>query len=186
VATFDVSVPKPLGAELQKFPNRPGVGIAQVKDGGGCLAVNQEVLTKDGEGMWILEGDEIVAVEGVSCAGDLDKIVELVMASEGDRITVTLSRNYLKAPKGPIKVVFRPSGNMMTVSPGNKFSNIAASLGEDDGWYQEVGTGKMLKISEDEVPGNWDNVMPMTLVAAQAPQETAGGEDNLYNTYGDQ
>lgn len=152
-------------------------GRPRIEDEGGAMSVNREVLTKDGEGMWILEGDEVLAVGGTPCEGDLDKIVDLVMDSPGDRVTITLSRNYLKPPKGPIKVVFRPSGGMATVGRGNNFSDIASSVQEnvhyscEEGWcgscwHREAATGKVVRMCQDEVPGVWDNVMPMMLVAA--------------------
>ncbi|CAK0818968.1 unnamed protein product [Prorocentrum cordatum] len=119
----------------------------------------------------------VLAVEGTPCEGDLDKVVELVMGSPGDKVTITLCRNYLRSPKGPIKVVFRPSGGMATVGRGNNFTDIASSVQEDvnyscqEGWcgscwHREVATGKVVRMCTDEVPGVWDNVMPMTLVAA--------------------
>ena len=52
------------------------------------------------QGMWVLEGDEVIAINGTSCKGaDLDGVVALVAGSEGDTVTLRLSRNYLKAPK---------------------------------------------------------------------------------------
>ena len=32
-AIFDVTIPKPLGITPKEFPNRPGVGIAGIKEG---------------------------------------------------------------------------------------------------------------------------------------------------------
>jgi hypothetical protein len=34
-AVFDVTLPKPLGLTPKNFPNRPGVGIAKIKEGAG-------------------------------------------------------------------------------------------------------------------------------------------------------
>ena len=35
-AIFDVQLLKPLGLTPRNFPNRPGVGIAKIKEGRGC------------------------------------------------------------------------------------------------------------------------------------------------------
>merc|ERR1712083_794951 len=64
-----------------------------------------------------------------------------------------------------------------TVGRGNNFSDIAKSVQEgvhyscQEGWcgscwHRELATGKVVRMCQDEVPGVWDNVMPMTLVAA--------------------
>merc|ERR1711862_756867 len=95
-------------------------------------------------GMWVLEGDEVLAVDGVDIEGSVDKIVECVQSSESDTLTLTLGRNYLKLPKGPIKVVFAPSGNMTPVSRGMSLEKVARLANEeiDCDVYREVGTGK--------------------------------------------
>lgn len=41
---FDVTLLKPLGLTPKNFPNRPGVGIAKIKEGAGCLTQVEEEL----------------------------------------------------------------------------------------------------------------------------------------------
>eukprot|EP00930_Biecheleria_cincta_P048707 TRINITY_DN33986_c0_g1_i1.p1 TRINITY_DN33986_c0_g1~~TRINITY_DN33986_c0_g1_i1.p1 ORF type:complete len:299 (+),score=26.72 TRINITY_DN33986_c0_g1_i1:23-898(+) len=176
-AVFDLRITKPLGAELREFPDRPGVGIAQIMEGGGIDALNDHVLTGEGSGMWALEGDEVVGVNGSSCEGAaLDAIVALIAGSEGSEITLTLARNYLKNPKGPVKVLFLPSSKMVTVGRRKPLTEVAEFADESvnysckEGWcgtcwHREQCTGEVFKPCCGEIPASWDNVMPFTLIA---------------------
>eukprot|EP00931_Biecheleriopsis_adriatica_P004952 TRINITY_DN106531_c0_g1_i1.p1 TRINITY_DN106531_c0_g1~~TRINITY_DN106531_c0_g1_i1.p1 ORF type:complete len:309 (+),score=43.70 TRINITY_DN106531_c0_g1_i1:62-928(+) len=182
-AVFDLRVTKPLGVEMQEFPDRPGAGIAQVMQGGGVDALNNRALLDHESSMWALEGDEVIAVNGSPCEGaELDAIVALIAGSEGSEVTLTLARNYLKTPKGPVKVVFLPSGKMATVGRRKPLSEVAEFAEEDvnyackEGWcgtcwHREQCTGDLFKPCCGEVPPSWDNVMPVTLVAE--PQSKA-------------
>ncbi|CAE8584870.1 unnamed protein product [Polarella glacialis] len=174
--TFDVSVTKPLGVELREFPDRPGVGVAQIMPGGGVSNLNEQVLVKGAEGMWVLEGDEVVAVNGAPCAGgDMDSVVPLIGAADAT-VRLTLVRNWLKTPKGPIKVVFLPSGDSTSVNRTTPLSEVARSCEEQvrygcrgghcgSCWHQEISTGKVFKLCCESVPTNWDNTMPLILKA---------------------
>ncbi|CAK0892487.1 unnamed protein product [Prorocentrum cordatum] len=132
--------------------------------------------------MWVLEGDEIIAVDGVDCRANIEKIVECIQGSESDSVTLTLSRHYLKVPKGPVKVVFSPSGNMVSVPRGTPLRKAAAMANEIlvCEVYKEAGTGKNYEMSKDEAPQAWDNTMPMTLVPAPGETKAKAVDDTLY------
>lgn len=172
-----------MGAELREFPQRPGVGVAKVLPGSNTELLNEQVLSGEVSGMWVLEGDEVIAVNGTACGGeDLDTVVGLVAGSDGATVTLTLARNYLKSPKGPVKVIFLSSGNTACARRGDVLSEVAALAGEGvpyscrEGWcgtcwHKEESTGETFKPCKDEVPRMWDNVMPLALTPA--PQKNS-------------
>eukprot|EP00929_Paragymnodinium_shiwhaense_P091250 TRINITY_DN51270_c0_g1_i1.p1 TRINITY_DN51270_c0_g1~~TRINITY_DN51270_c0_g1_i1.p1 ORF type:complete len:291 (-),score=69.52 TRINITY_DN51270_c0_g1_i1:44-916(-) len=174
-STFDVTIPKPLGAELREFPDRDGVGVASILEDGNTWKLNQEVLTGSMGGMFVLEGDEVIAIDGTSCeGGGMGDVVPLIVESQGDAVTVRLRRSWLKTPKGPVKVMFSPSGKMASVTRGNRLEEIAQLAGEDvafgcrEGicktcWHTEEATGTVWKICKDELPAIYDNVAPIIL-----------------------
>jgi len=105
---FDVQISKPLGVELLEYPNRPGVGIARIVDGGSIFALNQTVFEGNEPATYVLEGDEVIAVNGEDCEGaDLDEVLELIDGADAGSFTMRLARNWIIAPKSPVKVVFR-------------------------------------------------------------------------------
>eukprot|EP00434_Breviolum_minutum_P035798 symbB.v1.2.031701.t1/scaffold3709.1/size51634/5 len=137
-AVFDVTLPKPLGLTPRNFPNRPGVGVAKINPGGNTDLWNRQVLLEDADGMFIMEGDEVVAVNGTVCEGqDLEKVSKLVKESEGDTLTLKLVRNYLT---GPVKIVWKPSLKMATYKRGAILRACEETLGAnvryscEDGW----------------------------------------------------
>lgn len=131
-AVFDVTIPKPLGIVPRDFPLRPGVGIAKINAGGNTDLLNEKVILNGGEGMWVLEGDEVVAVNGTTVEGQsLEEVKPLVKNAEGDSITLTLCRAYLASP---VKVVFLPSGKVCTMKRGTEISK-AAEVGVEDVAY---------------------------------------------------
>mmetsp|Transcript_45076 Transcript_45076/g.94202 ORF Transcript_45076/g.94202 Transcript_45076/m.94202 type:complete len:270 (+) Transcript_45076:78-887(+) len=128
-AVFDVTIPKPLGLVPANFPNRPGVGVAKITPDGNTDQLNRRVIVDGDEGMWVLEGDEVVAVNGESVEGkSLDEVGPLVKNSEGDSVTLTLCRHYMA---GPVKVVFLPSGKVATMKRGIEILK-AAEVGVED------------------------------------------------------
>lgn len=139
-AVFDVTIPKPLGVKIEKFPQRKGIGISQVVEDGNADKINRRVCIDDepGSGMWVLEGDRVLAVNGNDCEdGTIEDISKFVQAA-GDDVTLTLMRN---TRKGPIKVVLMPEGFAMTVRRGSRLSAAAeAAAGRElkygciDGW----------------------------------------------------
>lgn len=107
-ALFDVTIPKPLGVKMEKFPawsKVDGIGISQIVDGGNTDKINEAVCVRDEPGMWVLEGDQVMAIDGEDVEfSDMDEIVDLVTNSEEpDRVTLTLMRN---TRRGPVRVVF--------------------------------------------------------------------------------
>eukprot|EP00439_Symbiodinium_sp_Y106_P047830 s477_g6.t1 len=190
-AIFDVTIPKPLGITPKEFPNRPGVGIAGIKEGPPGVSVeyvsmllerllladldlwNKEVLLNDAEGMFVLEGDEVVAVNGTFCeGGDLKTVSKLVKESEGDSVTLKLVRNYLR---GPVKIVWKPSLKMATYKRKALLRACEETLGAnvryscEDGWCSQV-----FRICKMDVPEKWDNVVPFVLLSALEVKNTKG------------
>mmetsp|Transcript_127947 Transcript_127947/g.272854 ORF Transcript_127947/g.272854 Transcript_127947/m.272854 type:complete len:303 (-) Transcript_127947:186-1094(-) len=172
-AVFDVTIPKPLGVKMQKFPQRKGVGIIEIVPGGNTDELNFQVCVDDGPGMWVLEGDRVMAVNGTICEEDeIDGIVKLVGESEGDEITLTLMRN---TRKGPIKVVLKPENQVVTVRRNSRLSAAAEycagkelTYGCIDGWcgtcwHRERSTNGIFKPCCDVLTADWDNVMPLVL-----------------------
>lgn len=184
-AVFDVTIPKPLGLIPKDFPNRPGVGVAKVTPGGNTDILNHKVLVDDAPGMWILEGDEVIAVNGEDVEGKgLDTVGPLVKNSEGDSITLTLCRHYMA---GPVKVVFMPSGKVATMKRGTEILK-AASVGVEDVafsckegwckscWHLEPLSGVVYRACASKgknrpppknprtIPEKWNNVAPLLLL----------------------
>jgi len=182
-AIFDVTIPKPLGITPKEFPNRPGVGIAGIKEGGNTDLWNKEVLLNDAEGMFVLEGDEVVAVNGTFCeGGDLKTVSKLVKESEGDSVTLKLVRNYLR---GPVKIVWKPSLKMATYKRKALLRACEETLGAnvryscEDGWcsscwHAEETYMTVFRICKMDVPEKWDNVVPFVLLSALEVKNTKG------------
>jgi hypothetical protein len=193
-AIFDVCIPKPLGLKIENFPQskREGAGIAAIQPGGNADMVNRKVIIDDepGSGMWLLEGDKILAVNGVDCEdGNIDRIVGTIVGSEESQVTLTLERN---TRLGPIKVVLLPEGFMKTVRRGARLSCAAeAAAGKElkygciDGWcgtcwHRERTTDGVFKPCCDQLTGDWDNVMPLVLT----PKPEKAGDSTLLNPRG--
>jgi len=182
-AVFDVTLPKPLGLTPRNFPNRPGVGVAKINPGGNTDLWNRQVLLEDADGMFIMEGDEVVAVNGTLCEGqDLEKVSKLVKESEGDTLTLKLVRNYLT---GPVKIVWKPSLKMATYKRGALLRACEETLGAnvryscEDGWcsscwHAEDNYMTVYRICKMDVPPKWDNVMPFVLLSALEVKNTKG------------
>jgi len=179
---FDIKIPRPLGAELRAFPDRPGVGVAAILEGGNTWRLNAKVFDEGVPSPWVLEGDEVVGINGTPCEGEgIDEVVALIAASEDPEVTLRLSRNWLQSPKGPVKTVFMPSGKLAAVSRGDKLEQVATLAEEEvkysccEGWcgtcwHKEPGTGVVHKMCQDEVPRIWDNIVPLVLTAAPNKQ----------------
>jgi len=184
-ALFDVTIPKPLGLVPANFPNRPGVGVAKINPDGNTDQLNKRVIIDGEEGMWVLEGDEVVAVNGTNVEGkSLDEVGPLVKNSEGDSVTLSLCRHYMA---GPVKVVFLPSGKVATMKRGIEISK-AAEVGVEDvsfsckeGWCKACWhTDPMFGIcyracsaysrkkpppkNPRTIPMTWNNVVPLWLL----------------------
>jgi len=187
-AVFDVTIPKPLGLVPRDFPNRSGVGVASIKPEGNTAKLNEDVLVNEKPGMFVLEGDEVVAVNGLSVEGKpLSEVGPLVKSAEGDSITLTLCRYTLK---GPVKVVFLPEGSMVTMRRGTEIQQagkncdapIAYSCNE--GWCKACwmtldafpdSVYKACNVSKSAqrpapphprlVPEDWDSALPFSLVS---------------------
>lgn len=181
-ALFDVTIPKPLGVKMEKFPawsKVDGIGISQIVDGGNTDKINEAVCVRDEPGMWVLEGDQVMAIDGEDVEfSDMDEIVDLVTNSEEpDRVTLTLMRN---TRRGPVRVVFfEKDGNWKkgmwaTVRRGAPLSAAADATGQGskygciDGWcgtcwHRERATNGVFKPCADVLTGDWDNVMPLAL-----------------------
>eukprot|EP00440_Ansanella_granifera_P032542 gb/GFBE01035308.1/.p1 GENE.gb/GFBE01035308.1/~~gb/GFBE01035308.1/.p1 ORF type:complete len:310 (+),score=70.11 gb/GFBE01035308.1/:1-930(+) len=184
-AVFDVTIPKPLGLIPANFPNRPGVGVAKINEGGNTDTLNRKVIVDGDEGMWVLEGDEVIAVNGENVEGkSLDVVGPLVKESEGDSVKLTLCRHYMA---GPVKVVFLPSGKVATMKRGIEISK-AAEVGVEDvsfsckeGWCKACWhTDPMWGIvyracsaaskkrpppkNPRTIPMKWNNVVPLWLL----------------------
>eukprot|EP00448_Togula_jolla_P009169 CAMPEP_0170605886 /NCGR_PEP_ID=MMETSP0224-20130122/20210_1 /TAXON_ID=285029 /ORGANISM="Togula jolla, Strain CCCM 725" /LENGTH=315 /DNA_ID=CAMNT_0010930915 /DNA_START=40 /DNA_END=987 /DNA_ORIENTATION=+ len=174
-ALFDVDIQKPLGLRLQPFPQKEGVGVSLVVEGGNADILNRAVCVDDQPGMWVLEGDALMAINGQDCSdSSIEEIAEMVSASGSDVVKLTLMRN---TRKGPVKVVILPDGKMSTVKRGAKLSVAAEwtkekelKYGCTDGWcgtcwHRERTTNGIFKPCCDVLTGDWDNVMPLVLTA---------------------
>eukprot|EP00931_Biecheleriopsis_adriatica_P074896 TRINITY_DN48872_c0_g1_i1.p1 TRINITY_DN48872_c0_g1~~TRINITY_DN48872_c0_g1_i1.p1 ORF type:complete len:339 (+),score=64.52 TRINITY_DN48872_c0_g1_i1:87-1019(+) len=182
-AIFDVTIPKPLGLVPKNFPNRPGVGVAKIKEDGNTDLLNKRVLLDDEEGMWVLEGDEVIAVNDVLCEGkDLEEVSLLVKAAKGDSIKLTLCRNTLS---GPVKIIWKPSMKMATYNRKAILRTCEENLGArvryscEDGWcsscwHAEEKYLTVFRICKHTVPKDWDNVMPFVLCSALEIKNTKG------------
>lgn len=184
-AVFDVTIPKPLGLVPADFPTRPGVGVARIKEDGNTDQLNRRVIIDGEPGMWVLEGDEVVAVNGENVEGrPLDEIKPLVMDSEGESVTLTLCRHYLS---GPVKVVFLPSAKTAVMKRGAEIQAAAAvgvqevSYSCKEGWckacwHTDPMFGTVYRACSASspkkpppklsrvVPQDWNNVVPMWLL----------------------
>jgi hypothetical protein len=174
-AIFDVIVPKPMGVKLMRFPEgRDGVGVSEIVPGGNTDLMNRKVCINEDPGMWILEGDRVMAVNDQSTeTAEIEDIVEIVMgSSDRDDVKLTLMRN---TRKGPIKVVMMPEGNVATVRRNAKLAQAAEfaagrelKYGCIDGWcgvcwHRERATNGIFKPCCDLLTADWDNVMPLVL-----------------------
>eukprot|EP00931_Biecheleriopsis_adriatica_P006579 TRINITY_DN107967_c0_g1_i1.p1 TRINITY_DN107967_c0_g1~~TRINITY_DN107967_c0_g1_i1.p1 ORF type:complete len:325 (-),score=59.66 TRINITY_DN107967_c0_g1_i1:119-1093(-) len=184
-AVFDVTIPKPLGLIPKDFPNRPGVGVAKITKDGNTDKMNLKVIVDGEPGMWVLEGDEVVAINGESVEGEsLEKVGPLVKDSEGDSVTLTLCRHYYA---GPVKVVFLPSGKVATMKRGIEILK-AAEIGVEDVaysckegwckacWHTDPMWGVVYRacaaVSKKRpppknprtIPNKWNNVVPLWLL----------------------
>eukprot|EP00929_Paragymnodinium_shiwhaense_P063699 TRINITY_DN3183_c0_g2_i1.p2 TRINITY_DN3183_c0_g2~~TRINITY_DN3183_c0_g2_i1.p2 ORF type:complete len:314 (+),score=88.73 TRINITY_DN3183_c0_g2_i1:77-1018(+) len=194
-AVFDVVIKKPLGVKMELYPQNSklkGVGISEVVEGGNCDLLNAKVCKDDCAGMWVLEGDKVMAVNDVDMEeGTIEEIVKEVQAS-GDEVKLTLSRN---TRTGPVKIVVNGpvgEGRMITVRRGSRLSAAAEycagrelTYGCIDGWcgtcwHRERTTNGVFKPCCDVITGDWDNVMPLVL----APKPEKAGDGNLYQPRG--
>lgn len=172
-AVFDVVIEKPLGLVPRDFPNRPGVGIAKINKDGNTDKLNRRVLFEDFDSNFVLEGDEVIAVNGIDCERmNLDFVGPVVKSAEGDSITLTLCRNY---QKGPVKVAFLPGEEMITMTRGSLLRKSAEAVGADvryrckDGWcsscwHTEDTSDLVHRICKFPVPKDWDSVKPLILL----------------------
>eukprot|EP00419_Tripos_fusus_P028459 CAMPEP_0172727352 /NCGR_PEP_ID=MMETSP1074-20121228/91628_1 /TAXON_ID=2916 /ORGANISM="Ceratium fusus, Strain PA161109" /LENGTH=305 /DNA_ID=CAMNT_0013554489 /DNA_START=43 /DNA_END=960 /DNA_ORIENTATION=+ len=193
-AIFDVTIPKPLGLKIENFPqkDKEGAGVSKIQPNGNTDKVNRRVCVDDepGAGMWVLEGDRIMAVNGVDTEdGDIDKIVGEIMGNDGPEVTLTLMRN---TRKGPIRIVMMPEGYMCTVRRNSRLSAAAEmAAGRDlkygciDGWcgtcwHRERTTNGIFKPCCDVLTGDWDNVMPLVIT----PKPERAGDSTLLNPRG--
>eukprot|EP00933_Yihiella_yeosuensis_P055749 TRINITY_DN5463_c4_g1_i1.p1 TRINITY_DN5463_c4_g1~~TRINITY_DN5463_c4_g1_i1.p1 ORF type:complete len:334 (+),score=67.45 TRINITY_DN5463_c4_g1_i1:56-1057(+) len=178
-AVFDVTIQKPLGIMLQPIPDAKkggfkGVGVSKINPGGNVDEINKRVCIEESDpGMWILEGDMIVAVNGTVCEKviDVPTIAGMIGESESE-VTLTLVR-YTR--KGPIKVIMMPGGEFATVRRGSRLSAAAEfAFGKElkygciDGWcgtcwHRERTTNGIFMPCSDVLTGDWDNVMPLVL-----------------------
>jgi len=182
-AVFDVTIPKPLGVTPRNFQNRPGVGIAQIKPDGNTADLNTRVILEGFESMFVLEGDEVIAVDGIDCEGkNLDYVGALVKSATGDSITLTLCRNY---QKGPVKVVWLPGEEMITMNRGSLLRTCAETARAEvrysckDGWcsscwHTEDTSDLVHRICKFNIPKDWDNVKPLMLLRADFAFKTKG------------
>jgi len=188
-AVFDVTIQKPLGLKMEVFPQRAGVGISEIVKDGNTDKVNQEVILNETEGMWVLEGDRVMAVNGEDTDDcGIEEVVELIMAA-GDSVTLTLMRN---TRKGPIRVIYLPENLQATVRRGARLSSAAeAAIGRElkygciDGWcgtcwHRERTTNGIFKPCCDVLTGDWDNVMPLVIT----PKPEKAGDSTYLNPRG--
>jgi len=188
-AVFDVTIPKPLGLKMEIFPQRSGVGISEIVKDGNTDKVNQDVILNETEGMWVLEGDRVMAVNGEDTDdSNIEEVVELIIAA-GDSVTLTLMRN---TRKGPIKVIYLPENLQATVRRGARLSSAAeAAIGRElkygciDGWcgtcwHRERTTNGIFKPCCDVLTGDWDNVMPLVIT----PKPEKAGDSTYLNPRG--
>mmetsp|Transcript_57234 Transcript_57234/g.69935 ORF Transcript_57234/g.69935 Transcript_57234/m.69935 type:complete len:297 (+) Transcript_57234:57-947(+) len=194
-AVFDVTIKKPMGIALEYLPDKKGgfrgVGISEVVKDGNAWELNKKVcVTEEDEGMWILEGDRIIGVNGTETVdSSIDDIARLVGESEGDSVSLTLCRN---TRLGPIKVVLMPGGEFATVRRNSRLSAaVEFALGREikygciDGWcgtcwHRERVTGWLFKPCSDLITTDWDNVMPMVLF----PKPEKAGDATLLQPRG--
>ncbi|OLP92695.1 hypothetical protein AK812_SmicGene25463 [Symbiodinium microadriaticum] len=202
-AVFDVSIPKPLGLALEAFPDGRGVGISTITPESNADKLNRKVcITEEDNGMWVLEGDRVIGVNGTEtvdstvediakrCAEGLPPLLpRLVGESEGDSVTLTLVRN---TRNGPIKVVIMPDKKFATVRRNARLSSaVEFALGREikygciDGWcgtcwHRERTTGWLFKPCSDMITSDWDNVMPMVLF----PKPEKAGDATLLQPRG--
>mmetsp|Transcript_80122 Transcript_80122/g.158732 ORF Transcript_80122/g.158732 Transcript_80122/m.158732 type:complete len:353 (+) Transcript_80122:72-1130(+) len=184
-AVFEVTIPKPLGFKPANFPNRPGVGVAKVFEEGNTDERNRKILIENEPGMFVLEGDEVIAVNGTNVEGKtVDDVGPLVKNAEGDSITLTLCRAYYS---GPVKVVFMPAGKFATMRRGIEITNAArvgvqeVSYSCKEGWcrscwHTDTMWGTIYRACNSRspkkpppknprtIPEKWDNVMPLVLL----------------------
>jgi len=182
-ATFEVTIPKPLALVPRDFPNRPGVGVAQIKPDGNTDKYNQDCILHGKDGMFVLEGDEVVSVNGVDCQGKgLAVVGGLVKGAEGDSITIGLLRNY---QVGPVKVVWEPGPKLITMKRNVLLRIGAETAGADvvygcrDGfcsscWHAEEGTNLIHRICKLTIPNSWDNVTPLYLLRSDEFKDRTG------------
>jgi hypothetical protein len=172
-AIFDVTLPKPMGLKILPYPQREGVGVLEIVKGGNAWEMNKEVTMNDEGGMWVLEGDRIMAVNDINTEdATVEEITKIVQGSEADEVKLTLMRN---TRKGPIKVIMMPEGNQATVKRGARLASAAEyAAGKElkygciDGWcgvcwHREKATNGIFKPCCDVLTGEWDNVMPLVL-----------------------
>jgi len=180
---FDVTIPKPLGVIPKNFPKRPGVGIASIKPDGNTSLHNDQVLLKDKNAMFILEGDEVVGINEEMCEGkDVEEVGAMVKAAEGDSITLKLCRNY---QQGPVKVVWKPTLKIATMKRGSslrvceEFLGANVRFGCEDGWCSSCWHANELymntyRICKNVVPPTWDSVLPFILISAAELRRSKG------------
>lgn len=187
LAVFDVTIKKPLGVGIQKFPQRAGVGIDKIVEGGNTAKLNDEVcISETNDGMWVLEGDRIMAVDGEDCFTEDVKEISTRIANNGkDEVDFTLMRNIRK---GPVRVVYLPDGKAATVKRGSRLSQAAEyaygkplKYGCIDGWcgtcwHRERSTNGVFKPCCDTITGDWDNTMPLAITPKP---ERAGDSANF-------
>lgn len=188
---YDVRLPKPLGMRLETFPNRPGIGVREIIEGANAHKNNDDVIFNQADGMWILEGDELVAVsDQVVVGGEMDDALALI-GDAGDEVTLTFKRN---TRGGPIKVVFFPSASSATVKRNITLSAACAYAGLDvkfgctDGWcgtcwHRERSTNGVMKPCCGMLTNDWDSTLPLVLTLSPEKVGKAGvdrsGQDTL-------
>lgn len=174
LAIFDVTIPKPLGLQIKKFPppREEGVGVFEITPGGNAEEVNRKVVMDDGPGMWVLEGDQVLAVDGEDVEElSVKEIAGKIGQTTGNEVTLTLQRN---TRLGPIRVVIMPEGVQATVRRGIRLSAATEYAGREsdfgciDGWcgtcwHRERATNGVFKPCCDMLTGDWDNTMPLVL-----------------------
>lgn len=188
-ALFDVVIPKPMGVKMQKFPQKDGIGILEIVKGGNTDELNRRVCVDEDPGMWVLEGDRVMAVNDRNAEeATIEDIIQLVGLS-GDTVKLTLLRN---TRKGPIKVVMMPEGQMAVVRRNARLSCAAEyAAGKElkygciDGWcgtcwHRERSTNGIFKPCCDVLTGDWDNVMPLVLT----PKPEKAGDSTFLNPRG--
>lgn len=168
---YDVTLLKPLGLLLETYPNRPGIGVKEIFDEGNAAKNNDRVIFSQADGMWILEGDELVAVNDQVCQeADMDDILQLI-GNAGSEVTLTFKRNVRG---GPIKCVFFPSGAQATVrrnvslSAAAAYAGLNVKFGCTDGWcgtcwHRERSTNGVMKPCCGMLTSDWDSTLPLVL-----------------------
>mmetsp|Transcript_66793 Transcript_66793/g.124802 ORF Transcript_66793/g.124802 Transcript_66793/m.124802 type:complete len:304 (-) Transcript_66793:142-1053(-) len=189
LAVFDVVIPKPLGLRLQEYPQRDGVGVAELFEGGNAYELSRKVIFEENDGMWILEGDQVLAIDGQDVEDfTVDEMADVIKANAGDSVTLTLQRN---TRLGPIRVVVMPEGVQATVRRGIRLSAATEYAGREsdfgciDGWcgtcwHRERSTNGVFKPCCDVLTGDWDNTMPMVLT----PKPERAGDATLLKPRG--